>query len=47
MSDSRYLESPARTLREACHEAGRDAGGCRYPDCSVANRSEKEAAERR
>jgi hypothetical protein len=50
MSDSRYLKSPARTLREACHEIGRDVDGRRCLDCPMADLCEKEAkrtAERR
>jgi hypothetical protein len=30
-----FLWSPARTLMEACREAGRDNGGRRCPDCPV------------
>jgi hypothetical protein len=40
-----YLESPARTLREACHETGRDGGGQRCADCPVADLCRKEAEE--
>jgi hypothetical protein len=50
MPVSTYLVSPARTLREACHEIGRDAGGKNCRDCPVADLCEKEAsrtAERR
>ncbi len=42
MSESSYLLSPARTLREACHETGRDGGGRLCIDCPVADLCEKE-----
>jgi len=42
MSESPYLLSPARTLREACHETGRDGGGRLCIDCPVADLCEKE-----
>ena len=40
---SSYLRSPARSLREVCHEIGRDAGGRRCLDCLVADLCGKEA----
>jgi hypothetical protein len=32
---SPYLSSPARTLYDACHEAGRDRNNQACPDCPV------------
>jgi hypothetical protein len=43
MAESSYLRSPARTLREACHETGRDGGGRLCVDCPVADLCAKEA----
>jgi hypothetical protein len=50
MTVSEYLLSPARSLREVCLEAGRDAGGRHCIDCPLADLCKKEArrmAERR
>jgi len=50
MDVSLYLSSPARTLREACHEIGRNAEGRNCKDCPVADLCEREVrrmAERR
>ncbi len=46
---SRYLSSPARTLHDACREAGRDNGGKACPGCPVRDLCEAEAgrADRR
>jgi hypothetical protein len=30
-----FLSSPARSLREACREVGRDESGCRCRTCPV------------
>ncbi len=43
MSVSPYLLTPPRTLREACHEMGRDAEGKACTDCPVADLCEREA----
>jgi len=37
MSVSAYLTLPARSLREACHEAGRDVGGKKCVECPLAD----------
>ena len=50
MSARAFLLSPARSLREVCLEAGRDAAGRNCIDCPVADLCKKEArrmAERR
>jgi hypothetical protein len=50
MDISPYLSTPARTLREACHETGRDAAGRNCQNCPVTDLCEKDArrmAERR
>ena len=44
MDASPYLSRPARTLREACHETGRDAAGGSCLDCPLADLCEKNAA---
>ena len=46
-AESRYLLSPARTLREACHEIGRDGDGRLCADCPVSDLCAKEARARR
>jgi hypothetical protein len=46
MDVSPYLSNPARTLREACHETGRDAGGGNCIDCPLNDLCEKDAARR-
>ena len=43
MPDNSYLLSPARSLREACRETGRDAEGKAGVDCPVADLCEREA----
>jgi hypothetical protein len=45
--ESLYLLSPARTLRETCHETGRDADGRLCSDCPVADLCAKQARTRR
>ena len=47
LTESPYLLSPARTLREACHEIGRDADGRLCADCPVADLCAKKARARR
>ena len=43
---SPYLARPARTLREACHETGRDAAGENCVGYPLANLCEKGASRR-
>ena len=38
----RFLQSTARSLKEACQEVGRDEGGQRCPDCPVRDLCEDE-----
>ena len=47
LAASPYLLSPARTLRETCHEIGRDGDGRWCADCPVADLCAKEARARR
>ena len=42
MPVSPYLRSPARTLREACHEENRDNQGRLCADCPLADLYERE-----
>jgi len=42
-----YLLSPARTLREVCHEIGRDGNRLACADCPVADLCEREARVRK
>jgi hypothetical protein len=44
MDASPYLLVPARTLREACNEIGRDAADGSCLDCPLADLCEKNAA---
>jgi hypothetical protein len=43
MSVSAYLKLPPRSLREVCHEAGRDGGGRKCLDCPLADICIKQA----